>query len=66
MMMKRGVNMTKEEVISLIQTYGVTEEKAREIAEYIGDKSFYIGKGDTKPKEVYIMGVDLAETSEME
>lgn len=37
--------MTHEELISLIKTYGVTDEKAKEIAEKIKDNAFFIGKG---------------------
>lgn len=53
--------MTHEEFISLIKTYGVTEEKAKEIAEKTKDKNFFIGKWEVKPKDYYILGVDLAD-----
>lgn len=49
--------MTHEELVSLIQTYGATEEKAREIAEKIKDNTFFIGKDEV---EHYVLCVDVA------
>ena len=53
--------MTHEELVSLIRTYGITEEQAKEITEKIKNKPCFIGKGVENPKEYYILGVDLAD-----
>ena len=57
--------MTKEELVSLIRTYGVTEEKAKEIAEKIKDKPFFIGK-EIRPKELKGQHTDMVILNDLD